>query len=649
MHLLRTFIFSFIAIISFCHAARGQTMLLDSLKSSVAKVTDDSTRFALYIQLADLSLYDNPDSSKYYTSKAEIIAEKLDDQRFRAYVLNRYAASEWSLGNIESAFRQQTEALEKAKEVGDPVLEAKCLSNIGTLYSAIGNDLMSINYSKQTLPFYLSTNNVNRLVASHNNIGKSYLEIGLLDSAILYLNKAVTFIDDQHEWMKPIVLFNIAETYFRLNKIDTSRIILENQLLISLHFKDQRSICRSHQLMAEIELVFNNPELAQKHINIAKPIAEKSRVKELIYICYYTHAKVLEALGNYKEALEANALAQTYEDSVIRQSVKNELAYYNFRNVNKEIESLRQESEINKLRAESQLLATWALGAILVLIVIVLGVSFLGFRNIKIRNNQLKDKNSQIAYQKAELERQSDELQKLNHSKDRIISIITHDFRSPLASLHSLMTMLNKDLISEEQFKALIPEVNKSLVSTSLLLESLLIWAKEQINTHVLRTTQINFGKALQDVLLILDDQLNEKEITIKKNLDKDCMVLADLSVLQIILRNILSNAIKFSHANGVIEISAHNKRDRLIITIEDFGIGMKPKTREELFSKEIKPSTGTSGERGSGIGLLICKEFIEKSNGTISVDSTEAVGTAFTISLPSPKNESIQKKIVLN
>ncbi len=649
MHLLRTFIISFIAIISFCHAARGQTMLLDSLKSSVAKVTDDSTRFALYIQLADLSLYDKPDTSKYYASEAEKIAESLNNQRFRAYVLNRYASVEWSLGNIETAFRQQTEALERAKEVRDTVLVAKCLSNIGTLYSATGNDLMAINYSKQTLPFYLSTNNVNRLVASHNNIGKSYLEIGLLDSAILYLNKAVTFIDDQHEWMKPIVLFNIAETYFRLNKIDTSRIILENQLLISRHFNDQRSICRSHQLMAEIELVFNNPELAQKHINIAKPIAEKSRVKELIYICYYTHAKVLEALGNYKEALEANALAQTYEDSVIRQSVKNELAYYNFRNVNKEIESLRQESEINRLRAESQLLATWALGAILVLIVIVLAVLFLGLRNIKIRNNQLKEKNSQIAYQKAELERQSDELQKLNHSKDRIISIVTHDFRSPLASLHSLMTMLNKDLISEEEFKQLIPEVNKSLVSTSLLLESLLIWAKEQINNHVLKTANIDLKKALQDVLLILEDQLQEKEITIEKHLEGDCIVLADPSVLQIVLRNILSNAIKFSHRKSKIVIATQNESEHLIITIKDFGVGMKPKTREELFSKEIKPSTGTSGEKGSGIGLLICKEFIEKSKGNISVESTEGVCTVFTISLPRPENEFIQKKIVLN
>lgn len=233
---------------------------------------------------------------------------------------------------------------------------------------------------------------------------------------------------------------------------------------------------------------------------------------------------------------------------------------------------------------------------------------------------------------------QNIELQKLNSTKNLFISILGHDLKNPFNSLLLLSGLLQDNLqnYSNDEIGAIVKNINDVSKSTYNLLEELLIWVKTQSGQLIIEPQKINFKDILNDVLVLLELSANEKNIKIKKIFSIDLIIFGDVNMVKFIIRNLISNAIKFTNNGGEITFTALQKNENIEFTIEDNGIGMTEIQKENLFDiSKIQSTNGTNNEAGTGLGLIICKEFIDLHHGKIWVETKKENGAIFKFSLP--------------
>jgi PAS domain S-box-containing protein len=230
------------------------------------------------------------------------------------------------------------------------------------------------------------------------------------------------------------------------------------------------------------------------------------------------------------------------------------------------------------------------------------------------------------------------ELQKLNLNKDRFISILGHDLKGPMHGILGLMELLHEDFsnMQREEIKEVIDLVFQSTKNASNLLEDVLLWAIAQSGKMEFNSVKINFKDNCLDVIELIQSSANAKNISIQLNSDDSLVVNADKNMLDTVLRNLISNAVKFTNKDGKIIISTKKNHKNTIISIIDNGIGINSKDINKIFDKSLLfTSIGTNAEKGTGFGLKLCHDFIEKHGGEIWVEGEEGKGTTFNFSLP--------------
>jgi signal transduction histidine kinase len=233
---------------------------------------------------------------------------------------------------------------------------------------------------------------------------------------------------------------------------------------------------------------------------------------------------------------------------------------------------------------------------------------------------------------------QNQELKTLVAEKDRLFSIIGHDLRTPFNSILGFGELIFEDVnqLTKDEIKTYSSYIVQSSKNTLYLLENLLIWAKLQQNRIVFDPKELNLQKVVNEVALLLREPLKNKSISLHINISDFAFVFADEEMLKTIFRNIIGNAIKFSFENNSIDIFSTEIENGTKIAIVDHGTGMKQEELEKLFQFDATViKTGTQNEKGSGMGLIISKEIVEKHGGTIWVESSEGVGTTFHFTLP--------------
>ena len=233
------------------------------------------------------------------------------------------------------------------------------------------------------------------------------------------------------------------------------------------------------------------------------------------------------------------------------------------------------------------------------------------------------------------------ELEEINATKDKFFSIISHDLRSPLSGLMQILFIIAEDydsLPNEEKLEMIMDVANTSK-KTYELMENLLEWSSVQTGTIPFNPKKIKIINVLHNLEELYNQNLKGKEITLKIDIEPEIFVFADKKMVETIFRNLISNAIKFTHPNGTISISSEAADDLVVIKVSDNGVGINEETLSELFKVDKVQSTpGTKKETGTGLGLILCKELVEKQNGNMWVESKEDEGTTFYFSLPVEK-----------
>lgn len=250
----------------------------------------------------------------------------------------------------------------------------------------------------------------------------------------------------------------------------------------------------------------------------------------------------------------------------------------------------------------------------------------------------LKKAKKTIGLQNEELENQREQLKALNASKDKFFSIIAHDLRNPIAGFLNLTEILsiNFEVFSESESKKFIDVMNQASIQLYNLLENLLQWSKAQTNSITFKPKFTLVKNMIENTIDTLMVNIENKNLKINFNVDEKLVAFVDENMIETVIRNLISNAIKFSHPDGKITLNCIQKDDFIEISVIDYGVGIKKEDQEKLFRIDQNITTlGTSKEKGTGLGLILCKEFVEKNNGQIWMESELNKGSAFMFTIP--------------
>jgi two-component system sensor histidine kinase/response regulator len=241
-----------------------------------------------------------------------------------------------------------------------------------------------------------------------------------------------------------------------------------------------------------------------------------------------------------------------------------------------------------------------------------------------------------IKEQKDEIEHQAHELENANHVKDKMFSIIAHDLRSPFNTLKGMLMLLELDQLFPTELKNMGKDIQQKIDVLDSTLNNLLTWAMSQMQGEASKQERIFVNEILEGKLLLFKNMIEQKQITLTANLEPNTYIWADINHFRAIIRNLINNAIKFTPNGGKIHVTASQKGSYILVTVEDSGVGMSQEKADNLFAAKTNQSTlGTNKEKGTGLGLMICNDFVTKNNGKIYFKTAQNQGTTFFVELP--------------
>ena len=520
----------------------------------------------------------------------------------------------------------------------DKEYTAKIISNIAMAHVKMSNYNEAITNYRKALEINKYIKDSTSIAINYNGLGNSFNDMNKPDSAIVNFRKAYNLFKKlKNNGYQAIALTNIANIYPNYPDSLDKAIDFYNQA--SLKFKELGWNQYEAEIMQGIGIVYTSKGKYKEALNsFDKSLKITDEFHRGLFLKKTNFEKMSEAykfMGDFKSALKYHELFMAYNDSMVQKE-----KYEQIVNLEKKYETEKKEKEIVKLQAKQEITDVQLeknkqlklLGFITasLLLVFMLFVLIRYIDKIKL-NKTLEEKNRQI-------EQSENELRLLNASKNKFFSIIAHDLKNPFHTVMGFSYLLSKDSerFSEDERKKFADDIYNSTNRIYRLLENLLEWSKSQTGRLKFEPRQIRFQQVLDNSVNVLLPVANQKEISIEFEYNKEQNLYADPIMLETILRNLINNAIKFTPENGQITISAKQTGDQVNVCVKDSGVGISENDIQNLFKIDSTVKRkGTNNEDGSGIGLILCKEFVEKNNGKIWVKSTPGNGSSFFFTIP--------------
>jgi signal transduction histidine kinase len=676
--IIRSFLVFFILLL--CRTVAGQSInIADSLETQLVLVSD-SQKTVLLQQLIPYYLTHDPDVAMKKAADLQDLGRDLSIPEVEAEALTaKGMATVRLLADLDKAmvfFLEALEIYENNNRQGAGLI--RTLMEISRGFSSIGDHYQALDYlfRAQTIvqqealtdyeaKLYLmigevygrlndtdesvrhfrlarqSVKNDSALLSLiYREYGRLFHQIGNFEQAIQYFDSAQSAMNDQEE---PALAARLnllkGRSAQQFNQYEHSISYLKNaldQIGVDRHLSLQSEVLNE---IGKVFIIKGEADSAYQFFSQALPLAVRANNKVEIRKCY-------ENLYQYYLLKEDFENAEEYKDLFIEisefinteQSGRKMLALqtqYELGKKEAEITNLRKDAAIRQLELEQQANEQKILIILVVTISTIAIISFLLFRNKRQANIKLAQTNQII-------EEQNASLSALNTTKDKFFSIIGHDVKGPINSLTSFSNLLinHTDSLSKKEIQTLATDLDKSLKNLYTLLENLLNWARSQTGNIELQPENIPVSILFEENIQLLNQAASAKSINLRENTPEGLQCYADKNTLTTVIRNLISNAIKFTPEGGRITLSAEEWKDAVEISVTDTGVGMSEEVRQKLFKIDQKHSTlGTNKEKGTGLGLILCKEFTELNGGTISVTSTEGKGSTFSVTLPSSKH----------
>jgi two-component system, sensor histidine kinase and response regulator len=278
---------------------------------------------------------------------------------------------------------------------------------------------------------------------------------------------------------------------------------------------------------------------------------------------------------------------------------------------------------------------------------------YYGLFLIKRENNsyqfRLLRRNRSLHHKNEEIQRQKNEFAELNALKSKLFSVISHDLKTPIYALRSLFTQIEKHDVPAEEIKTFVPQVISDLNYTVSLMENLLQWAKSQMDSYTIQSKKVDVQQLIKEVVQLLHSQAAAKNIYLAHQADQPVHVYADREMISLVLRNLLSNAIKFTPESGRIEVGANDCNSFVEIYVEDTGTGISSEAIKQINANNYYTTKGTANETGTGLGLMLCRDFLSRNGGQLFIESEIGKGSIISFTLPTPQEVKKQPVPSLN
>ncbi len=532
---------------------------------------------------------------------------------------------------------------------------ATTFNHLGNIYQEFKDYKKAIHFHKQALKARREMNYKEGVAKSLKNLGEVLLDINDLDSALLCFEKSNEICDE------------IGYTKGQIKNIQNQGVIfhLQNKSKDAIN-KYEHSLELSHRIgytIGEMKALLSLAEVyktsgyfkqaltfAQKGLNIAI----KEEVNASIADFNLMFSEIHQNMGNFQEALTFYQNYTVLYKEMINLESNRKIAElqteYKLSLQNRENEVLKKENQIKELmikRKNQYIIFAIVLFCLLITLVFIVYGMFLQKKKANIKLTQLNDN---ITIQNIELERLNAKLKRSKDQQVKLFSIISHELRNPLYWFRNLIQMLSDrlDSLDKEMISKSLNSLNESANNTFHLMDNLLHWSKSQLGNIKFNPEPLNINQLIQDNIKLVSHFAAFKNISIQYQFKTDFMVYADRVMAQTIIRNILSNAIKFTPTKGYIKIACLEKDTFLEVRIKDNGMGMERKTIEGIInSKGTTYIPTTDQETGSGIGLALSKEFISRNGGELFVISKPGYGSQFSFTIPLYKTKTPQSKKV--
>ena len=571
----------------------------------------------------------NHDSVVYLLDKANVLAKSLHDRNQEVNIKILRGLNEYYSGNYELAIDLYYSALDVAEQIQDSTALAKVNHNLAMIYDELEDFDEAISYFQKSLVISQAINDSVQMARTFQNLAISYQNKKELVKSLEYIDQANRLALQRNDTAMIIDLTNNLGTIsYDQKKLDESLKYYLKALELYRKINDKQGIAYSYNNIGLVYLDKGEFKKSFDYFNQSLALATELKMFDFTADVYSNLTVYYKEIKDYKNAYLYYDKYNTVYDSLIGEKkskmIRQIQAKYQLGKKTRELEELKTENQSQLDTIDNARAFQYYLAAIAILVIILMIATF-----------YLLFKEKKLA---AELQVKTNELKELNISKDKFFSIIAHDLKNPFNVLVSYTSLLKTDLemFSTEELKQIVSDLNQASENGFNLLQNLLLWTRTQTNRIHIFKTKFNLSEVFEKVKALVDLNLLSKDQKLTLIVDPERIVFADKDMIATIIRNLVFNAIKFSQKGSEIILKATETDQGVQIDVIDSGVGIPPETISKLFRIDTNTSIqGTEGETGTGLGLVICREFVEKHGGQIWVKSELGNGSVFSFTLP--------------
>ncbi|MES2419129.1 MAG: tetratricopeptide repeat-containing sensor histidine kinase [Bacteroidota bacterium] len=675
--------------------AFAQKSRVEELLGQLNKNNPDTIQIRIMRKLSAAYSAVDPIKKFYYANQFRLLAEKNGIDSLVATAYLDMGISYGIRGNLDSALYYFNIGFEKSKAINYAMGIAKSYANIGYAYDRLEKKKEAVQYYEEALKIYKKLNLKRNINQSITNIGSIYFDLGDYKTADSYFQQVLENVleNPNDEIGLGNALFSLGNSNRKLGNSKKSLEYYQRSLAIRQKIGDLNGIALSNwgigqsyinkedyqRALGYLEVALKNNRAlkdsyqesivlmalshaylgledyknAEQTANLALLRAKESKAQTIVSEALSLMVEVKKAQNKFAEALRFQSDYIAVNDSLNKTETKKDVIINDLHRVNSDNKNLEKKNKTITSKNSDYVFVISVITGLLIVVAILLALYYKRNLEKKAINNLLQKQKQEIADVNEELSAlneeltvqmdivsaQNIELEKLNKVKNKFFSIVSHDLRSPMTTLKTLFELYHKGDLTEKELNGLLIRLEDTIYTTATFLDNLLEWSKSQLEGMVVNSSAVEIHHIVEENIKLMDSQIKLKALKVENKILPDIMVFADPNMINIVVRNILSNAIKFCNTNDQVTFNAQLNNGKVVCSISDSGPGISDKDKENLFNLAHTISTGTSGEKGYHIGLILCKDMILQNNGDIRVESELGKGTTFYITLPERYN----------
>ncbi|WP_417861153.1 tetratricopeptide repeat protein [Winogradskyella sediminis] len=514
-------------------------------------------------------------------------------------------------------------------------------NNLAEAYHKTNQVDKAIEYNFKALEVRKQINDKEGVKTSTKNIAGLYSELKEHRKAIEYYEKTLDILNPKTDQeLRGEILPKLGSEYLRFNEYDKASEYLVEGLKYNRQQNNKEGLLRALNAVGQLNLQKKKIKLAEKQLNEAYKIAQSIDNKTELLENYKLHIALDSTRGYFQNAFFWQNKFYNLRDSLTKIDspiLPTDLEPINLietKNTNEEA-SIEETPLHNTPKTLDNPLVLY--GGILAL-ALLLGLLIFSLLKSKSHKDALEKQKAILAEEKIRTEailEQTHHLEEVNQVKDKLFSIVSHDLKDSISSIKAFLDLLKEDSISKDEFYELIPELSDNANNASSLLFNLLNWSKSQMQNLEPKPERFNIQEVFHTKMALVEQKVEDKCIVMIDE-SQDDYIYADRSMVEIVIQNLITNAVKFCRTGDVITISNQDVNGKSLICIEDTGVGISKSNIDKLFAAHKNFTTaGTKNEKGTGLGLSIARDLVELNHGRIWVESIENVGSKFFVELP--------------